>query len=67
MMRNLCSFPTVYHLHYSDKQFENYDQKTARSEDTLYRDRKLTNPYRGVRMHVEDILNTLFFTSGNST
>ena len=64
-MRNFRSFSTVSHLYYSGKRFENYAKNIARSENNLYRDRKLTVTYREVRMHVESNLNTMFFTGRN--
>ena len=66
-MRNFRSFSTVSHLYYSGKQFENYAKNIVRSENDLYRDRKLTATHREVRMHVESNLNIMFFTGGNPT
>ena len=66
-MRNLDSFPMVYHLHHSDKRFENYDQNTKRRCEHLFRDTKFTNKNREVHMYVQRSSRILFFSGGNHT
>ena len=66
-MRNFRIFSTVSYSYYSGKRFENYAKNITRSQNDLYRDRKLTATYREISMHVESNLNTMFFTDGNPT
>ena len=60
-MCNLDSFPKVYYLHHSSKQFENYDQNTERRGEHLFRDTKFTITYREVHMYVQRSSGALFF------